>query len=59
MTHDTSPAVRERSARPGAPGEGAAARLRIVNLRSPLAGPFDLTLAGGECVAITGPSGSG
>jgi putative ABC transport system ATP-binding protein len=34
-------------------------RLRIVNLRSSLAGPFDLTLAAGECVAITGPSGSG
>ncbi len=34
-------------------------RLRIVNLRSPLAGPFDLALAAGECVAITGPSGSG
>jgi ABC-type iron transport system FetAB ATPase subunit len=34
-------------------------RLRIVGLRSPLAGPFDLTIAAGECVAITGPSGSG
>jgi putative ABC transport system ATP-binding protein len=34
-------------------------RLRIVNLRSLLAGPFDLALAAGECVAITGPSGSG
>jgi putative ABC transport system ATP-binding protein len=34
-------------------------RLRIVNLRSSLAGPFDLTLAAGECVAITGESGSG
>jgi putative ABC transport system ATP-binding protein len=36
-----------------------AGRLRIVNLRSPLAGPFDLALAAGECLAITGPSGSG
>jgi putative ABC transport system ATP-binding protein len=34
-------------------------RLCIVNLRSPLAGPFDLALAAGECLAITGPSGSG
>jgi ABC-type iron transport system FetAB ATPase subunit len=59
MKRNTSPAVRERSARPGAPGEGTTARLRIVNLRSPLAGPFDLTLAAGECVAVTGPSGSG
>jgi len=36
-----------------------AARLRIDGLRSPLAGPFDLEVGGGECVAITGPSGSG
>ena len=35
------------------------ARLRIVNLRSNLAGPFDLELATGECLAITGPSGAG
>jgi ABC-type iron transport system FetAB ATPase subunit len=35
------------------------ARLRIVGLRSALAGPFDLTLAAGECLAVTGPSGSG
>jgi putative ABC transport system ATP-binding protein len=34
-------------------------RLRIVNLRSALAGPFDLILAAGECLAVTGPSGSG
>jgi putative ABC transport system ATP-binding protein len=40
-------------------GEGDAPRLRIVNLRSRLAGPFDLELETGECVAITGPSGSG
>jgi putative ABC transport system ATP-binding protein len=40
----------------GAPPSG---RLRIVNLRNHLAGPFDLALAAGECVAITGPSGSG
>lgn len=34
-------------------------RLRIVELRSRLAGPFDLSLAAGECLAITGPSGAG
>lgn len=34
-------------------------RLRVTNLRSPLAGPFDLVIGEGECVAITGPSGSG
>ncbi|MBW4091987.1 MAG: ATP-binding cassette domain-containing protein [Proteobacteria bacterium] len=37
----------------------APARLRLAGLRSALAGPFDLTLAAGECVAITGPSGAG
>ena len=36
-----------------------ASRLRVINLHSRLAGPFDLTVAAGECVAITGPSGSG
>ena len=35
------------------------ARLRLAGLRSPLAGPFDLAVAAGECVAVTGPSGSG
>ena len=30
-----------------------------MNLRSPLAGPFDIELAAGECLAITGPSGAG
>ena len=59
MTEHTSPEVRERSARAGAPGDGATARLRIVDLRSRLAGPFDLELAAGECLAITGPSGAG
>ena len=34
-------------------------RLRLAGLRSRLAGPFDLSLDGGECVAITGPSGAG
>jgi putative ABC transport system ATP-binding protein len=38
---------------------GAAGRLRIVNLHSGLAGPFDFELAPSECLAITGPSGSG
>jgi len=44
-------------------GEGGSSssspRLRIVGLRSELAGPFDLELAAGECLTITGPSGSG
>jgi UDP-glucose/iron transport system ATP-binding protein len=35
------------------------ARLRIVSLRSQLAGPFEIELAPGECLAITGPSGAG
>jgi len=34
-------------------------RLRLVNLRSHLTGPFDIALAAGECLAITGPSGAG
>jgi putative ABC transport system ATP-binding protein len=34
-------------------------RLRVANLRSQLVGPFDLAIGEGECVAITGPSGSG
>jgi ABC-type iron transport system FetAB ATPase subunit len=34
-------------------------RLRTVGLRSHLAGPFDIAIAAGECIAITGASGSG
>jgi ABC-type iron transport system FetAB ATPase subunit len=34
-------------------------RLRIEGVRSALAGPFGLALAAGDCVAVTGPSGSG
>ena len=34
-------------------------RLRLEGLRSALAGPFDLVVAAGECVAVTGSSGSG
>jgi ABC-type iron transport system FetAB ATPase subunit len=34
-------------------------RLRLAGLRSRLAGPFDVSLVGGDCVAITGASGSG
>jgi ABC-type iron transport system FetAB ATPase subunit len=34
-------------------------RLRLANLHSPLAGPFDLTADAGECIAISGPSGAG
>lgn len=36
-----------------------AGALRIAGLRSALAGPFDLEIAPGQAVAITGPSGSG
>ena len=34
-------------------------RLRLAGLHSPLAGPFDLTIAAGACVAVMGPSGAG
>ncbi len=34
-------------------------RLRAAGLQSRLAGPFDLAVEAGECVAITGASGSG
>ena len=34
-------------------------RLALAGLRGAQAGPFDLTLARGECVAISGPSGAG
>ena len=37
------------------PGSG----LRLQDLQSPLAGPFALSVAPGECAAITGASGSG
>ena len=36
-----------------------AARLEIAGLKSPLAGPFDLSLVAGEAAAVSGPSGSG
>jgi ABC-type iron transport system FetAB ATPase subunit len=44
---------------PSPAGVGGPPRLRLVGLRSSLAGPFDLTVAAGECIAIAGPSGSG
>jgi len=34
-------------------------RLQVTQLQSPLAGPFSLTLAAGECLTISGPSGAG
>lgn len=34
-------------------------RLQVTNLHSELAGPFDLDLAAGSCIAIAGPSGAG
>ena len=37
----------------------SAVRLRLAALRSALAGPFDLSLKPGECLAVTGPSGAG
>ena len=36
-----------------------APRLRVAGLHSVLAGPFELELGAGECLAITGPSGAG
>jgi ABC-type iron transport system FetAB ATPase subunit len=36
-----------------------AVRLRIAGLRGPRAGPFDLTADAGDCIAISGASGSG
>ena len=46
-----------------ATGEGdvarAPVRLSLKDLKSPIAGPFDLELAAGECLAVTGESGSG
>ncbi len=59
MNSNTSPAPRERLTRTSAADEGQTPRLRIANMRNQLAGPFDLTLEPGECLAITGPSGSG
>jgi ABC-type iron transport system FetAB ATPase subunit len=38
---------------------GGHPRLCIVKLHNHLVGPFDLELGPGECLAITGPSGSG
>ena len=38
---------------------GKPVRLSLKDLKSPIAGPFDLELAAGECLAITGESGSG
>jgi ABC-type iron transport system FetAB ATPase subunit len=40
-------------------GPARAPRLRLRELRSPLAGPFDLDLAAGACLVVDGPSGSG
>lgn len=39
--------------------DGKQPRLTVSNLRSDLAGPFDFSLAAGECAAISGASGSG
>ena len=37
----------------------ASTGLRVAHLSSPLAGPFDFEIAPGQCLAITGASGSG
>jgi putative ABC transport system ATP-binding protein len=34
-------------------------RLRVADLQSRLAGPFELAIAAGECVAVSGASGAG
>ncbi|HTC08840.1 MAG TPA: ABC transporter ATP-binding protein [Acetobacteraceae bacterium] len=34
-------------------------RLRLTGLHSALAGPFNLSVDAGECIAVSGPSGSG
>jgi ABC-type iron transport system FetAB ATPase subunit len=34
-------------------------RLQVRQLQSPLAGPYSFELAAGECITISGPSGSG
>lgn len=41
------------------PADHDAVALRISGLKSGLAGPFDLTLARGACIGITGASGAG
>ncbi len=40
-------------------GSSASPRLALRGLRRAIAGPFDLTVAAGECVAVAGPSGAG
>ena len=34
-------------------------RIQLIGLRGPRAGPFDLALRAGDCLAVTGPSGAG
>jgi ABC-type iron transport system FetAB ATPase subunit len=47
---EVDPSVRRAASTP---------RLEVRGLRSPLAGPFDLVLAPGQCISITGRSGAG
>ena len=48
-----------RSSRGRSRANAVTARLRIASLHSQLAGPFDLSVAAGECIAVSGASGSG
>ncbi|GKT19266.1 ATP-binding cassette domain-containing protein [Acidovorax sp. SUPP2522] len=58
MTNDTFPPI-SAPLLPGAAQVLPKSCLRAMALQSPQGGPYSLDLNAGECVAITGPSGSG